>query len=152
MLFVSFTTLDLSQIEKVMKFKEVQSVEDLKSAGSIDELIDAIQREIHPLKVDAKSYEELLKVINTLKEKWLPLSEGPFISKQAEYTYYLTKLEGKQRNKALGIVDEYYENPEAAKKWRKKIENYVHPDKGGDRQAFDTLRKLYNVMVDVEEE
>lgn len=50
-----------------------------------------------------------------------------FKSKQAEYLFYLTKLEGKQRNNLLGLTDEHYENKEVAKKWYKEIANYVHP-------------------------
>lgn len=71
-----------------------------------------------------------------------------FVSEQAELIFYLTELEGKQRNKALGITDEHYENKVVAKKWFRVISQKVHPDKGGNDAAFKTLSALHKVMID----
>lgn len=133
-----------------MNLLKVKTIDDLKLMGSVNEIISEIEKNIAPLKVAANSFEELHNVVVTLRKHWLPFFKGPFVSKQAEYIYYLTILEGKQRNRALGIRDEYYENPEVAKKWYKKIARYVHPDIGGDKRAFTVLNKLYNVMKDAE--
>lgn len=66
--------------------------------------------------------------------------------------YYLTQLEGKQRNVALGITDDLYEDVAKAKKWYKKLSLLVHPDKGGDNKAFVILTQLYEVMMDIKED
>ena len=88
----------------------------------------------------------------TFIKKTSNLNEGPFVSKQAEFIYYLTQLEGKQRNRAIGITDEHYEDTNIAKKWYEEVSQLVHPDKGGGATAFNVLRKLYEVMVDVKED
>lgn len=73
-----------------------------------------------------------------------------FKSKQAEYLFYLTKLEGKQRNNLLGLTDEHYENKQLANQWYREIAKYIHPDKNGDTQAFLELKKIYDVLIEDE--
>jgi len=73
-----------------------------------------------------------------------------FKSKEKEFLFYLTKLEGKQRNKLLGITDEHYADKKLAKEWYKNLSKLVHPDMGGTDEAFNTLQKLYNIMVEDE--
>lgn len=135
-----------------MNISEISSLDDIKEYKKTSNLRDDIQALISPLKIEVSNDEELLSIVEILKANWLGFNEGPFVSKQAEFIYYLTQLEGKQRNKALGITDEHYENTTIAKKWYKEISQLVHPDKGGDATAFNVLRKLYEVMVDVKED
>ncbi|GGY29928.1 hypothetical protein [Paludibacterium paludis] len=127
---------------------KVKSVDDLRVLGDLPMLVSALEEDISPLKVDVSNYEELFSVVLKLRRNWVPYIKGPFVSKQQEYIYYLTKLEGKQRNVALGITDKLYEDKSAAKKWYKKIANQVHPDKGGDNAAFVVAKKLYEVMIE----
>lgn len=134
-----------------MELEKIKSVEDLRNAGSISKLVKEIKSLIRPLTIEANTYDELFKIVCCLQKNWLPLVKGPFISKQAEFVYYLTQLEGKQRNVALGITDDLYEDVAKAKKWYKKISNIVHPDKRGSNKAFVILKQLYHVMIDVEE-
>ncbi|WP_430229794.1 hypothetical protein [Nitrosomonas communis] len=135
-----------------MKLSDVRSVDDLKAAGSVSELVSKIQDMVHPLLVKAESYDELFEIICCLQKNWLPMAKGPFISKQSEFIYYLTHLEGEQRNNAIGLTDELYDDPELAKRWYKSLSQLVHPDKGGDPVAFDVLRKLYDIIMDVEDD
>lgn len=135
-----------------MELEKIQSIEDLQNSGNIPDLVEQIKCLISPLTVEADTYDALFETVQCLQKNWLPLAKGPFISRQAELVYYLTKLEGKQRNKAVGITDDLYDDKPKAKKWFKKLSNIVHPDKGGDATAFSVLRKLYEVMVDVEED
>jgi hypothetical protein len=131
-----------------MQLKEVMCVDDLKNLGSVDELRAELEKDVSPLKVDAKSYDDIFEAILKLRRYWLPYIKGPFISKQQEYTYYLTKLQGKQRTLALGIDEKHYRDKKAASRWYKKIASIVHPDKGGDHLAFVNLGKLYDVMIE----
>ena len=134
--------------------KSVKSVDDLKKMGSISEIVMFLSRIIAPLKMDASTYEELYDIISCLKEKWVDLKEGPFVSEKAEFVFYLTMLEGKQRNNLLGITDELYESEELAKQWYHKIAKLVHPDIGGKEthNAFTVLQKLFAVMIDDDED
>lgn len=135
-----------------MELEKIKSVEDLRNAGSISKLVKKIKSLIRPLTIEANTYDELFKIVCCLQKNWLPLVKGPFISKQAEFVYYLTQLEGKQRNVALGITDDLYEDVAKAKKWYKKLSLLVHPDKGGDNKAFVILTQLYDVMMDIKED
>ena len=79
--------------------------------------------------------------------------EGPFISKQAEYIYYLTELDGKTRNNKLGLTDIHYESKKEAKKWYKNIARLVHPDKLKLKNdiPFKVLRKIYEIITNDED-
>lgn len=98
-------------------------------------------------------YEALYEKFLCLKEKWRDFMEGAFIDKRTEYTFYLTKLESKQRNKMLGITDEMYDSPELAKQWHRSIVKLPHLDSasGNNDKAFNILQQLYEVMLDKDE-
>lgn len=134
-----------------MEIDKIHSIDDLRDCGSISDLVEKICCLIRPLKIEANTYDELFEIVVCLQKNWLPLVKGPFISRQAEVVYYLTKLEGKQRNNALGMSDDVYEDPERAKEWCRDLRGLVHPDKGGDATAFDILMKLYEVAIDQKE-
>lgn len=130
--------------------KDVKSVDELKSLGSIDDLIHLLELDLKPLRIGAHTYEELFEVVLKLRRNWVPYIKGPFLSKQQEYIYYLTQLDGRQRSIALGISDRHYADKSAADRWFKKIASLVHPDKGGDDAAFIVAKKLHDVMVESE--
>jgi hypothetical protein len=136
-----------------LKISEISSLDDIREYEKKSNIRKDVQALISPLKIEeGVSDEGVLDIIRVLKSKWLGFKDGPFVSEQEEYIYYLTKLEGKQRNKALGITDNHYEDTTIAKKWYKEISQLAHPDKGGDATAFNVLRKIYEVMVDVKED
>ncbi|WP_265432586.1 hypothetical protein [Aeromonas salmonicida] len=135
-----------------MELEEISSVEDLRKAGNIPDLVKQIKNTISPLTIEADTYDELFDVVIFLQKNFVSFIKGPFISRQAEFIYYLTELEGKQRNRAIGITDNHYEDKNIAKKWYKEVSQLVHPDKGGNATAFNVLRKLYEVMVDVKDD
>lgn len=135
-----------------MELEEISSVEDLRKAGNIPDLVKQIKNTISPLTIEADTYDELFDVVIFLQKNFVSFIKGPFISRQAEFIYYLTELEGKQRNRAIGITDNHYEDKDIAKKWYKEVSQLVHPDKGGNATAFNVLRKLYEVMVDVKDD
>jgi len=103
----------------------------------------------HKLGINNKSFKNWNGVCELFKKH---KNDSEFFkSKQAEYLFYLTKLEGKQRNDLLGLTDEHYENKELAKKWYRKIAHDIHPDKGGNNEAFNTLNKIYQILIEEEE-
>lgn len=131
-----------------LKISEINSLDDIKKYGESSDLIQDLQKLVAPLKVEAATDEELLTVIMALKSKWVDLMSGPFISEKQEYIYYLTRLEGKQRNKALGITDKHYEDKNLAKGWKRSLAQKVAGDKGGSDEALRILLEIYEVLVD----
>lgn len=131
-----------------MKISEINSLDDITKYGNSSVLMQDLQKLVSPLKVEAATDEELLAVIRVLRNKWVDLMRGPFISEQHEYIYYLTKLEGKQRNKALGITDEHYEDKNLANRWKKSLAQKVAGDKGGSDEALRILLEIYEALVD----
>ncbi|OOO00573.1 MAG: hypothetical protein ATN35_06625 [Epulopiscium sp. Nele67-Bin004] len=138
----------------VEQLKLVTNINEFKQLGKFGEISQILNLMINPFKIEATTYEELYEAFQLLVEKWSDFKSGPFVDKKSEYTFYLTKLEGKQRNKMLGITDEMYENPELAKQWYRQIAKLVHPDIGVDstNKAFIALQDLYQVMIDDSEE
>lgn len=131
-----------------MKISEINSLDDIKEYGKSSDLVQDLQKLVSPLKVEVGSDEELLAVIMVLKSKWVDLVRGPFVSEQQKYIYYLTKLEGKQRNKALGITDKHYEDKKIANRWKKSLAQKVAVDKGGSDEALKILLGIYDALVD----
>lgn len=131
-----------------MKISEINSLDDIYDYQKSSNLRQDLKQLISPLKFEADTDEELFKLIMMLKNKWAELMVGPFLSDQQEYIYYLTKLEGKQRNKALGITDEHYEDKKLASDWKKSLALKVASDRGGCDQAMTVLLSIYEALVD----
>lgn len=73
-----------------------------------------------------------------------------FQSKEAEFIYYLTKLDGEIQREKLGIKPMHYNKKEYAKKWRNSILKEIHPDKSKHKEAakaIDALNEIYSKMV-----
>ena len=131
-----------------MKISEINSLDDIQEYRKSSDLMRDLQKLVFPLKFEASTDEELLAVIKILKNKWADLMIGPFISEQQEYIFYLTKLEGKHRNKALGLTDKHYDDKSLAKKWKKSLAQKVASDKGGSDEALKVLFRIYDALVD----
>jgi hypothetical protein len=133
-----------------MDINDIISSNDIKQLGTIEELIKIINSFMQPFVLNVQTYEELYDAINFIKKN-IKLSDEIFCSKEKEYLFYLTVLDGEQRNKLLGITDIHYEDKDKAKRWYKKIVNYVHPDKNKDNnaeEAFIILKKIFNQLTD----
>ena len=75
-----------------------------------------------------------------------------FKSKRDRIIFLLLEVDGKRRNRLLGISPEMYDDKDAAKKWYKSLCAYVHPDKFPNdyrsKDAFCKLTDLYDLMVE----
>ncbi len=130
------------------ELRNIQSIDELEKIGSEEDIKNFLERIVIPLKINVSSYQEIYETLKILQQKHVDFIDGFFKSKQDEYLFYLTKLEGKQRNQLLGLTDEHYENKKLAKKWYKEISTYVHPDKNGDENAFSTLSNIYKILIE----
>lgn len=130
---------------------EAQSISDLEKVGAVEFLTSKIEEAVSPLKVSANSYEELLVVITALKENWLPFAQKPFTNNRQKLIYYLLDHDGEKRNGLLGITDEMYQDPKAAKNWYKKIAQIIRADVNTDArstQAFQELQEILSNLTD----
>lgn len=73
-----------------------------------------------------------------------------FQSKEAEFIYYLTNLDGEIQREKLGIKPMLYNKKDYAKKWRNDILKEIHPDKSKHKEAskaIEVLNEIYAKMV-----
>jgi len=140
----------------MVDFLNVLTVEDLKPLGTVSELKAMIEEIIYPLRITADSYEELLSIIEILKEKWSDLiPDGYFKNDECKYIFCLTEVDGKKRNSYIGLVDDLYENKEKAQRWYRNILKHIHPDNSSNtkaEEAFRELNKIYKNIMDCFEE
>lgn len=142
-----------NKIINIEKILSVKSKEELIEIGTIKEIVESINGITSPLQISCNDYDNVFETIGVLKNKYTDFIKGPFISKEKEYEFYLTKLDGENREKCLGISDEHYENKKIAKKWYKNIAKIVHSDatNNDDNFAFLKLTEIYENMIDYEE-
>lgn len=127
------------------KLKDCNSVELLCEIGSVEIITEAINKYIHPLTVNATTYNELYQAVDKLKRHWDTFeSDNYFKNKHLRYIFALTHMEGEERNKILHLTDELYENKDDAKKWYHEIAKMIHPDLNRDyqKQAEEAMKEL----------
>lgn len=140
-----------------MKWYECNEIPELKAIGNFREVKSLISDDLNgKIKITAKSWSDLLEKIVILKELFSSSkSENKvwcdgFESESQKYLFCLTKMDGKNRQKNLGVGGLHYRNKELAKKWRKKIAQKIHPDKCSDsraREAMEVLEDMFMEMV-----
>lgn len=146
-----YKIFNLEESELTRDLKKLKSVEELKQFGSVTEIVQLFEKIVFPLRVHAESYEELFEVLLLLREKWVDMCDGFFCSKQKEFTFYLTKLEGKQRNHLIGLTDDLFEDKALLKNWYRNLTKIIHPDVNNDELselAFNTLNELYQTILE----
>ncbi len=65
-----------------------------------------------------------------------------FVSEEAAAVYYLTVLEGKQRNKALELTDNLFHHPVLAYQWYEALYEKVKHN----QEAVFSLRSIYAII------
>ena len=106
---------------------------------------DIFDRVISFLKILPKTQIKL-KEIN----KSVSPSTDYFSSKVDKYIFALTELDGKNRQKILGITLLHYRDKELANKWKKEVALVLHPDKCDHpkaKEAWDIMNNIYSEMV-----
>lgn len=140
-------------------FKELENVttiDELKNVGSIDYIIKIIENAIKPIKIRANSYEELFEYTQFLQQKYKEDSEDMFFKNERnKYLFCLTQVDGKKRNKVIGLNDDLYDNKKLAVSWHRKIVKILRPDINHDeltKEAFNALEEIYRTIMDCFEE
>lgn len=146
--------MDSDNLSKI-KWYQCKSIDELKAMGQWLDVIKIINHDISThLSADVDNWASLWENIEKIREIFLRndvVCDGAyFISEQHEVVFYLVKLEGEQRQKALGITKLHYKNKEIAKKWHKKMTMKLHSDRckhPHTQAAWDQMEVLYAEMT-----
>lgn len=113
---------DHQEIKNTMNFNKVYTVEDLSKLGTVEAIIDELNRCMTPYVVqsDIETFEDLLPYVKRTKKTELYVPQEFFRSPRHELIYILTQHgDGKERKEKLGCKDEYFDknNFKEAKRW-----------------------------------
>jgi hypothetical protein len=129
---------------------------DFKSASDLNnQNIDTIKNEILEdisifIEKNQNNRANLISLFTTLNAIVSEKSDDFFLSKEAEYIFYLTQLEGEARRKKLNANRKLYRDKIAAKKWRDQIYKFIHEDRcchALSKEACQQLDEMYEGMI-----
>lgn len=127
---------------------EAKTLKDVENLGSQADLCSALNEVYHPFELSVDSYKDVLTAVNAIRSSLLNLKTYPFVNRQAEVIFSLDELDGKRRNKRLGVTDVMYEDKGLAKQWYRSIAQLIHSDKiGGDPRPIQELNSLYEKIT-----
>ena len=138
-----------------MNWYECKQVKELKQLGSFQYVKAQSQKDLtDKINFTAKSWEELSSKINILSGLFQKSNTGEiwhdgFVSEADKYLFCLLNLDGKNRQKNLGVNGLHYRNKDIAKKWRKKIAQKIHPDKCSDTRASSAMMVLEDMYAEM---
>jgi hypothetical protein len=66
-----------------------------------------------------------------------------------KYLFCLLNLDGKNRQKNLGVTIFHYKDKAIAKNWYKKIVQKIHPDKCSDNRAVSAMKVLDEMLKEM---
>ncbi|MDM8558934.1 hypothetical protein [Candidatus Parabeggiatoa sp. HSG14] len=138
-----------------MKWYECNSINQLKELGSFREVKKIINTDFEgKFVLKSRGWSNLLEKINFLsnifgKSNNKVWHDG-FISETEKYLFCLLELDGKNRQRILGVNGLHYKNTEIAKRWKRKIIQKIHTDKCSDSRApaaMQVLEEMYQEMI-----
>lgn len=125
-----------------------ESIEALKKIGSVTDMLTVLNAAFKPFVLVTEGYDDIFNAVKAIQATWPGQGSEPFISRESEIIFYLTKTDGKLRKKFLGVTDAHYRDRKLAKKWYRGIAQIIHADKiGNDSVPFQTLSKIYEEMT-----
>ncbi|MEZ9367201.1 hypothetical protein AB4167_22180 [Vibrio sp. 10N.286.49.E11] len=138
-----------------MKWYECRSEQDLKMLGTIAEVKKEIAKDLEgKVVLTARSWTSLLDKVSLLqglfhRPEHDSVWHDGFVSETEKYIFCLTKLDGKNRQKNLGVSGLHYKNKDLAKKWMFKISHKIHSDKCNDPRAKDAMVELESMYKEM---
>jgi len=139
-----------------MKWYECDNINQLKELGSFRDVKNIINKDFEgKFVLKSRGWANLLEKINFLSNLFSKTSinevwHDGFVSETEKYLFCLLKLDGKNRQRILGVNGLHYKNAEVAKSWRKKILQKIHTDKCSDSRAtaaMQALEEMYQEML-----
>lgn len=139
-----------------MKWHECSSEAELKKLGSFSDVKACIRKDLkEKVLISARSWRDLYERIHLLRSFFSYSDKNEdfevlksetnfedFKSEANKYLFCLTRLDGNNRQKNLGVSGLHYRNKETAKNWKRKISQKIHPDKCHDPRASEAIKIL----------
>jgi len=72
-----------------------------------------------------------------------------FTSEPARLIYALVEMDGKCRQRALGLTQAHYSDGDLARQWRNRIAKQIHPDVSRHPQAHDAANELAEMFKEM---
>lgn len=137
-----------------MDWKAIKNIDDLQQLGSSLEVINSLIEDITILlKSHANDENQLIediKILKSLSVSSNQVNEDFFCSEDKKYIFYLTQLNGKERQKLLKATPLHYKRKDLAKEWKRNIIAFIHEDKSKHplaKEACQELEKMYQEMI-----
>ena len=122
----------------------MQRTVQLDISGDIfDKVMSFMEQLLNLLPKNQVQIKEVKNIIINHKDDY-------FYSEVDRYIFALTELDGKNRQKILGISSLHYSNKEIAKKWKKDMAKKIHPDicnHPKSKEAWEKMDQIYNEMI-----
>lgn len=138
-----------------MKWHECVDKSELKEIGCFSDVKEIIADDLKgKMKITARSWQELYEKISLLqllfsRTKPEKLWFDGFETEAQKYLFCLTQIDGKNRQKNLGVSGLHYKNKDLAKKWKQKIAQKIHPDKCSDSRAKEAINILDSMFQEM---
>ncbi len=141
-----------------MKIFYEKTVSELKMDRNISDAREEIKKYSGTcISIKTDSWKNILKGITELQLFIKKYNENKtmenvsyFKSDVEEYIFYLTELEGKVRQKKLGVTPLFYRDKLKADQWRNKVSKIIHPDVCNhpkSDEAMSQLTAMYKEMT-----
>ncbi|WP_352298310.1 hypothetical protein [Pseudoalteromonas sp. 20-MNA-CIBAN-0454] len=138
-----------------MNWYDAQSVKELKEIGSFEEVVALASEELGKgISLSASNWEELLFAVHSLNtlftKKEIGVDDDYFRSPVDKLIFSLIELDGKNRQKQLGIGPLHYKNSELAKKWKNATASKLHEDRCKHpkaKEAWHKMEEIYKEMI-----
>lgn len=141
------------------KWSDIYSLDDLKRLGSFRSLKNELSSLIG-VRVNARTWDDLFRFISSSRKILCPsvtstvkhrdAEDDFFLSISHRYIFALIDLDGKSRQKILGVDSRHYSNKDLAKQWYRALSKKLHPDAVDHplaRTAFGKLHDMYQEML-----
>ena len=113
------------------------------SSDIFDKVISFMEQLLNLLHKNKVQIKEIKNIVIKPRDEY-------FYSEIDRYIFAFTQLDGKNRQKILGINRLHYGNSEMAKKWKKEMAKKIHPDickHPKAKEAWDIMNEIYSEMV-----
>ena len=138
-----------------MKWHECSNIKDLQEVGNFEQVKRLVAVELGTgISITTQDWGELLVLIEKIQE----LSQKEirnieyFKTDLDKLIFCLTEIDGKNRQKQLGIGTLHYKNKEVAKNWQRSTRSKLHTDRNKHpkaKEAWDIMESIYKEMIGI---
>ncbi|WP_144880455.1 hypothetical protein [Gluconacetobacter diazotrophicus] len=137
-----------------MSMTEYVDTSNLEGLGDLDTVCRMIENELGGgIHINVKSWNDLRTLIDRLiifPAKAEDEKIDFFKTKADKIIYSLVELDGKNRQKQLGVTPLHYKKKDIASKWKKELSKYLHEDickHPKSKDAWNKMEQMYKEMI-----